>query len=1198
MKKSIRLLSVLLAMVLCFTCMSMGVSAAYADYSEPAGFEHDQAYISLYQCGSIIADKIDAMLAAKEDDLKGHVKVIDIDYDLTSIDKAHQTVHDLLESGVWKNGSNLVNLGDLENINFNAIESMPLRTATGRTDVEVLTYLLKFLYDNWEIIGRVIDGKFNNGSLKTLSFGKLDINAMVGSVHQKIKTAAYNALFKNGKSSCKPTSTLDAMVNEYLYNFLIDSGKYDTYIGSLEKELVEGGFMTGYGVANFDLNNIKVYDLIRCVLRAVLNDFVKPKLKSVLKGNTDILPLVTQLLGMEIPENDPATGKPFTDTAYVNYIVDDLMDLQNGALSKFIRVTDSGISLTEDFESLVNNLVQTAQGLMGTLKSFDTVDTWTEEEIAAKLTKKPQTMAYLVRTVLTSMIDYMVIPKTMPVRDPDTGVVTEEPVNGYAVATYALINVMADKMPERNYMQMIENYKTNTGTPDQQLNPGQEPVLTKNDAGTVIEYVEPAAFTILADYMYYFLNGKTTMNIPAGLSFDETLQFIVNWVLHKFGGLVRTDNLNMTATPTLENMIVWKNIDILLWENVFNITWLQKDYVSSFKDTNGNYTGNVTRTILLDNLLYTIVDLDFSKLNNLLSIFNKYEGPIAGYPATGELDLNVIPFVLTLVKRLLNGLFQSGTALFAKTIQQGNTVIQNNANVNVLEDIISAQSTVDVPYTTSGKTETETKTNLRIIAENLSVLLSTKDTDPNDGQQKTYADMILASALPLVAESMGKPKEGDGTTNYLHYDLYPTHGETCTLQELMRIVENQQPSRKPEANMLTDEDYFFFGSEDFNPLYKFYNYRKVYREAKAIKDTYDKETENIEQEKMTEGENPHQWTEADRSTNNITQEELNILGYRLGVYYDRLTLREADVTQLKQEIDNAVDKFGAGAYETAEAGNVFQANQFTKKTWDEYNDALQFAQGIYREYLYNGSGSIRQSKISAARELLIIAEKALKFFGSLAEYAELDKQIALAAARLNASAADPDLYYPNTVADLLLAYNAALNVNRGYDGSDQNIIDDAATALEDAILGLAHPPQIAKVSGKKTVLDKPSHRLWGVAEKQSDYNSYIQALGNGVIRYTPTANGTGTGTEAYLSLEGEKLQYYYVIIFGDIDGDARADATDCNLLMAYMNDRTSLSENALFASDADNDGEVNSYDAYVLRQSGLMKYTVDQRGVA
>ena len=1140
MKKSTRLLSVLLAMVLCFTCFSVGVSAAYADYTHPAGYEHDKAFISMYQCGSIIADKIDALLAEKGKADSVNLVVTTLHYDITSIDAARNTVHTLTNEGIWKTAKSRI--GTLGDLNFDAILAMPARSAAGRTDVEVLTGLLKFLYDNYEIVGMIVDGKLDNGILDNWPIN-IDINEKIGDVHKMIKDAAYNALFEDGKSSCTADSSLDTMVNELLYNLLIKSGKF---LPSLEDELVAAGLMSAKGLANFNLNsqNFSVYNLLRCVLRAALKDYAEPVLLDVLGDNTEMLPLITGMLGMEISRDDFDS-----DAAYVDALVANLLDLKNGALSKFIRVTDDGISLTENFESLVNDLIQAAQGLMGNVKSFDTVSTWTADELAG-LTK-PQTLAYLVRTLLTGMIDYAVIPKTMPERKAD-GTVVEVPINGYGVATYMFICIMADKMPERNYMQMIENYKTNTGSEDQQLNPGQAPVLEKNSAGTVTKYVEPAAFTVLADYMYYFLNGKTTMNIPRGLSFDETLQFIVKWALGKFGGLVRTDNLNMTATPTLQNMVIWKNLDILLWENVFDITWLPDDYVSSFKDSNGNYTGNVTRTFLLDNLLYTLVDLDLSKLNNLLSIFNKYKGTITGYPETGEFDLNVIQFVLTLVKRLLNGLFQSDSALFAGT------------NINSLEDIVS-------------KTEINGKTNLRILAENLSVLLSTKAIDPNDGQQKTYVDMILASALPLVASSLAKNEE-----TARNFDVFPMNGETYTVAELRDILESQQPSRDLEADMMTDEDYFFFGSEDFDPLYKFYNYRKAYRDAQSFLNTYDRETEQIANGEIT--------------GYSYTQDELNTTAYRVGYYYGMLSLREADITQLKNEIDNAILRFGEGEYETAEAGDEFMSVQFTKKTWDAYTDALNFAQSIYRQYLYNGAGSVRQSKISAARELLILAEKALKFFSANADYSYLDRQITLALARLNASAADPDLYYAHTVTALLQAYNAALAVDRGYDGDDQNIIDEAAEALEDAILGLVNPPQIAKVEGKKTVLDKANHLIWGVAEKLSSYDAYIQALGDGIILYTKTANGYGTGTEAYLSVDGEKLQSYTVIVFGDIDGDSRADATDSNLVLAYCADLVNMNSNSFMAADADGDGEVDILDAYYLRQSGLSKYTVDQRG--
>ena len=67
-------------------------------------------------------------------------------------------------------------------------------------------------------------------------------------------------------------------------------------------------------------------------------------------------------------------------------------------------------------------------------------------------------------------------------------------------------------------------------------------------------------------------------------------------------------------------------------------------------------------------------------------------------------------------------------------------------------------------------------------------------------------------------------------------------------------------------------------------------------------------------------------------------------------------------------------------------------------------------------------------------------------------------------------------------------------------------------------------------------------------------------------------------------------------LFGDIDGDSRADATDSNLILAYCADLVTMNSNSFMAADADGSGEVDILDAYYLRQSGLSKYTVDQRG--
>ncbi|MBQ7547842.1 MAG: dockerin type I repeat-containing protein [Clostridia bacterium] len=1153
MKKSTRLISVLLAMILCLSCTSVGVFAEYADYSSPAGMNAlDHPYISAYQCGSMLLDRVDEMLA--EQDIHGHIGyTIDFDYDVRNIDAALSTVHTLVNHKIWKVSTSWV--GDIRRLNFDSLLNAPYRTSQGCTDLQILYALFGFLRDNAERIGKLVDGEWDNGSIVGLF---LDLNEKIGDVHAKIKEVVFDALIKDPEhATVTKDSTIDDMINEFLYTYI---GGKDKILDSLEAEMVAGGAMSAPGVANFKLSNITVYQLLRFVLRAAIKDFGRPALIDAFTGNEDtIIPLVTGLLEIELPETD-GEGQPLPNDVKVANLVDNLLDLRNGALSKFIKVTDDGVSLTPDFQTLLNQLLETAQGFMGNLTSYDTVEKWDEDGLA-NLTQ-PQMLAYLVRTVLTGLIDYMDIPKTMPYRDPSTGVVSEVPINGYGVATYALINIMADKMPEVDYFAMIENYKNNSSGP--QLNPGQVPILERDGTGRVTRYVEPAAFTVLANYMYYFLNAKTTMDIPAGKNFDETLQWMFNWVIDQFGGLLRTNNLDLTTTPTLQNMVVWKNMDILLWDNVLDITWLPDDYVASFKDTSGNYTGNVTRSALLDNLLYTFVNLDMSQLNNILSLFNTYKGTISGYPTTGELGQNVIQFVLTLIKRLLNGMFQSETALFAHT------------QINCLEDIVS-------------KTRYEDKTNLRWLAENLSNLIA------------QYGEPILMSALPIVAESL------TNLDQYAeNYDIFPRNNENYSIDDLRAKLEAQRPSNKLDADMMDDDDYFFFGSEDFDSanLYKYYNWREVYREATRVAEDYDEDIAQIDADTtLTAAEKTEAKAKIDY--------DVLVLTYRLGYYFDQLVNRNVCVDMLRREITNARARFGYGAYGSVTAqGEVkpddsqLKSTDFTLKTWNAYNAALDFAKKVSQ--IYNTAPeTLRQSKITAARELLVVAMKQLKFFTGAADYSALNQMKLLAKARLDENTADPTIYFQDTIADLIAAYQAAMAVDNGYDGSDQNIIDEAVMALQEAYDGCVEQPAIAKAIGSTTVIDKVNGIVYGMREKLSNYLSYIRKRGVGVLVYNLTGVGDGTGTGAEIGLtleyEGEIVQKYTVVIFGDLDGDCRADATDANWVymhFAGLDASRPLSTFAMQAMDANGDGESNLLDAYYLRQAGLYKYTVDQRGVA
>ena len=169
MKKSLKVVSILLAMIMGFSCMTMGVSAAYADYSTPAGYDSlDHPYISIAQCGSMLLDYVDNMLAEAGTSLVGEIDAIfwsPVTYNFTSVDNALNSIVGIMNSGLVKDAKGLLNLGDLEKININAIKNSPRRTTPGRADLEIVYALTQFLADNRNIIGRIVDSCWDNGGL-------------------------------------------------------------------------------------------------------------------------------------------------------------------------------------------------------------------------------------------------------------------------------------------------------------------------------------------------------------------------------------------------------------------------------------------------------------------------------------------------------------------------------------------------------------------------------------------------------------------------------------------------------------------------------------------------------------------------------------------------------------------------------------------------------------------------------------------------------------------------------------------------------------------------------------------------------------------------------------------------------------------------------------------------------------------------
>ena len=170
MKKMKKLLSVLLAMVLAFSCFSVAGSAFQA-YENPGSYFYDsndnpRAYLyTPEQRASIIMDMLDELLAG----LNIKTKVIGITVDLTSYDALCKT----LDNGLI--GAALSTLaGDLADLDYSKIKGT---TRAGLKDTGVLDRLGETLALNGELVYNILNaGKIDLGLIGSIA--KLDMSAV------------------------------------------------------------------------------------------------------------------------------------------------------------------------------------------------------------------------------------------------------------------------------------------------------------------------------------------------------------------------------------------------------------------------------------------------------------------------------------------------------------------------------------------------------------------------------------------------------------------------------------------------------------------------------------------------------------------------------------------------------------------------------------------------------------------------------------------------------------------------------------------------------------------------------------------------------------------------------------------------------------------------------------------------------------
>ena len=244
MKQSTKLLSLVLALVMAFSCMSV-IGNAELVKSEVTWDYIDDADLTAEQVADLALDLVDNDLLAGMDTIDlsiiGKLRLNKIDYIL-------EDIIDLTGGFVWGIGKGL--LGDVGDLDFGPLKNGRSAYQREDGDLEVIGALLELLgnNNNSNIISKVAYGIGTSNGISLGLIGSFldlgDIGDMLGNIPGMVPELLYDVLvyasygyplsmddIKENKSTLAATypevSNLDSMVKEVLYNVLTQPQDYE-----------------------------------------------------------------------------------------------------------------------------------------------------------------------------------------------------------------------------------------------------------------------------------------------------------------------------------------------------------------------------------------------------------------------------------------------------------------------------------------------------------------------------------------------------------------------------------------------------------------------------------------------------------------------------------------------------------------------------------------------------------------------------------------------------------------------------------------------------------------------------------------------------------------------------------------------------------------------------------------------------------
>ncbi len=131
-----------------------------------------------------------------------------------------------------------------------------------------------------------------------------------------------------------------------------------------------------------------------------------------------------------------------------------------------------------------------------------------------------------------------------------------------------------------------------------------------------------------------------------------------------------------------------------------------------------------------------------------------------------------------------------------------------------------------------------------------------------------------------------------------------------------------------------------------------------------------------------------------------------------------------------------------------------------------------------------------------------------------------------------------------------------------------------------------------------TVVDPEEGLIYGLDVGLNSLTDYVELTDSScTLEYDTLTDEIGTGTITNVVRDGEIVDVYTVVIFGDVDGNGWYDANDAfivNMIASGLIDESRLSEAERTAADCNHDGVIDGADFHLLNQASLLLDDVDQ----